>query len=285
MQIGFMCPHPMYLPHARLLIHTIHENGGFLSDSDIRVMVPEIYYDEVKKGLSVTCDHFRLPEWAKGIPFFDKIYAASLWEESLQGAGLWMDVDSMVIREPKSLQLVEKGRIGVMAVDGKNIGQPYGTPISGIWKDLMAYTQIEQSHEYVLTRSRKEKLFPYYNAGMIYMTRQEEIFRRTWRLIQETVTGEAWSGLYMKEPLTRIFYHQAALSIILMRDYPKQLDHLALTMNYPIHMEHEMIEKSEMSCIETIRYDTYFSKNHDDIQWASYLLEPQESYQLPWIYE
>lgn len=238
------------------------------------------YMDE-----SVSIHQYDVNQDFYSFPFYDKIQAGAICEQSHAQPFLWVDVDSVFFHiSPKDFQLP----ICINPVDKKNIGIKADDPISDFWtyilKDI-GLSKNDYKRTKVTTTISKEFIYPYYNIGMVYLDPSLLIFSNTLKVMKKLLNTPEFQTMLMDNPLNQIFLHQAVFSALVIKFLPsKKISYLKEGYNMPMHLLDEEINTLKERKFFSIRYDTYF---HDH-KWPDTLDKPckidEQSLQMKWIY-
>lgn len=261
--IGFMLNQPHFIPHAQTLIHSIRINGGFLSAAPIFVLHPPTLTPPNLSDTNTTFLSFQTPQNLQSIPFADKISAAQTFEQHLNQIPevtefLWVDIDSLILQPPIALKkLSSKINIAYRTVDKRNIGIPSTQKLDSFWQSILSHFDYHPPVLLHYTTVSHEKIHPYINAGFIYARNSNNVFAKTLEAMQILIEDPQIQSQLNASPLHSIFFHQAILTIAILKNFPtQQRAHLADTLNYPLHFHHQLHQ--DLTQIQTLRYDTYF---------------------------
>jgi hypothetical protein len=261
---------------AIVLAESIRSFAGRFADSLIYAMLPTGLGDlahetQVRLAQSeVTLLPFNLAAETQGFPFAAKVQAAAKAEKQAQRQTnnlVWMDVDSIVIRQPDAFVLENGQVVGYRPVDHKLIGSSNNEPIDEFWKLIYERCQVPSEHAFRMMTSVDEQLIrPYFNAGML-------VVRPSFGLLQAWETDflnlfleACFQPFYEQQRLYRIFMHQAVLTGTILRAFKKlSLQLLPWQVNYPLHMHSSYPVDRRPSVINELvscRYDTFFQNEN-----------------------
>jgi len=232
---------------ALTLADSIRTFGGEYSDSPIWVLVPSARQqlsDTAKhkfRALEVELVPFEIESQAAGFPFAGKVIASAAAESRAQeqsSALVWMDEGSLVINEPKALQLETGKKLGCRPVDHLLIGPQYDKPLDPFWKSVFDDCGVHREVLFPMWTSTEQiKMFPYINAGML-VVRPEMGTLRLWKKTFHGMYLEPRNlDFYQSNHLYKIFIHQAVLAGCVLSTL-KQMDivELPYLVNYPLHI-------------------------------------------------
>lgn len=260
-KIGFFIGHENYIPHSRFLRDSIIRNAR--GEFEIYGIVAE--HRKINLGISEMHQiKVEIDEKYREIPFLDKMIAASEFEKICDEAYVWLDVESCFL---KPLIVPFQREIYINPVDKRNIGDLYGEERSKIWRIVRRYFGMEDEQDPVFTTISKERIFPYYNVGMVIVNNNKNLFctvRKAFDdLLEYPEIIKAMKELY----IYKIFFHHIVFSCAAIKLYGKEIGDLPLGFNYPLHLHSE--NKSDVNLKEmlTIRYDDYFDRNNVPEIW------------------
>jgi len=283
--IGMMIGHSSYVPHAELLIKSIRKNGGIYRECPIFVMTPKhakvAWYFEEASQLE-----YVVPEELRKLPFADKMLAAADFEKNIDASYIWMDVDSIVLHEPKEWALYNKGEIGVKAVDQRNIGCSFEEIITPFWKEIYEYFGVSTDVFPLFSTVGQEKIKPYFNAGMIVIKEHKNLFTCVSNGLKDLLKNPIILEKLQTDFSHRIFFHQAVLSIAILAKYSeKDIYIMNDWVNYPLHFRSQYPRCIDFEELETIRYDTYFENHEAPIELTSLIEHNESLLKIRWYYE
>ncbi len=178
MNIGFFVGHEKLLWQAKALVESITRLDCF-TDSEIilvtRKKLANSFNDFNVKIMYIDNDYSRLP-------FCDKVYAASCFEQKITGQYLWLDVDSYFI---KSVEFKNDNHIMLNSVDMRNIGNLYSEDLDEFWSILYQYFKLDNKQNKEITAITKEEIYPYFNIGMVLVNQNRSVFKQTYKALNE----------------------------------------------------------------------------------------------------
>lgn len=278
MNIGFFAGHSHYIPHARLLIDSLHRT---FKSAKIGLVVPENSFKAFEHALSHTGVSIIICPQVESIPFHDKLIAASIYEKTLTGAFLWVDIDSYFINP---FEGNDTYAIQVNPVDMKNIGITYGEAFSEVWLALFEtfHTKFPEKWRSVTTSISKEVIYPYYNMGCVHIKDNRGVFTKARRALEDVLSS---TPSFLQVPLNQIFIHQAAFTCALLETYEAyEIGHLPLGMNLPLHLRHHAEDFPSPTEWLSIRYDTAFSTQESIEDLPEALKNNRDHLSMLWYY-
>ncbi len=167
-----------------------------------------------------------------------KVYAAARAEQDAGSSGIlvWMDPDTVILKEPSAFELPDTASLGYRPVMHRNIGSPCSESPDAFWKTIYELLSIPDDRLFSMTTvADSEMIRPYINAGLC-VVRPERGLLRHWRDAFRTLAGNPFlRETSAHEPLRRIFLHQAGLAGAAMLALPRsEWLELPPTYNYPI---------------------------------------------------
>ncbi|MBM3120633.1 MAG: hypothetical protein FJZ97_00425, partial [Chloroflexi bacterium] len=119
--------------HARLLAQSLRVFGGSLADSPMMALIPmgvvltPALEAEMLAG-QVSAVPFALPAPLSSVPLAQRAAGAALAEDEVYAKAellVWLDSDTLILREPLGLRIAPEARIGCRPVDLRLIGSPW----------------------------------------------------------------------------------------------------------------------------------------------------------------
>lgn len=255
--VGFFIGHESYSDQAQLLVSTFTTHHKAKIDFQLHAMVPSHirFACRIEK---VLVHRFDVPQAYRSIPFVDKMLGAAAFESICDFRYLWLDVDSCFF---SAIPDITYHHIMANPVDKRNIGILVNTPKSRLWELLDTYFSCNSTdYPPVTTLISKERILPYWNAGMVLAHVNTGIFSLTARALQNLLAMAKVRSLFFDDKLTELFFHQAVYSFALIRSCPDGVAPLPYGMNYPLHLLHEDTSPPPLADVISIRYDNYFTQ-------------------------
>jgi hypothetical protein len=281
------------LNNTHVLVESIRSFGGRFADAPVWIYAPSDVLKTQEKlvkslvSLGAVVNPSGAPREAREIPYAGKVFAAARAETAARGVAsilVWMDEDTVVLREPLALALVQGKSLGYRPVMHQNIGSLYSEKPDAFWRRVYETLSIPESAVFPMkTVADGKTLRPYFNAGLLAV-RSERGILNAW--------AEAFSDLYRdpvlveickKDERVRTFLHQAALSGAIMKQLGKsEMTLLPDSYNYPILFEEMYGANKAFDTIDgvvTLRYDAYFRNPAPG--WSAKLKGPAET--VSWL--
>ncbi|PKN97913.1 MAG: hypothetical protein CVU42_14310 [Chloroflexi bacterium HGW-Chloroflexi-4] len=225
-----------------------------------------------------------LPEEAAAFPFANKVFIAAeaelLADEALAPQLVWMDTDTLVMKEPQALILKKGVKIAIPPVHIQNISSRMDQAADGYWQLIYSHCRVSKSHVFQMsTLVDKVQIRPHFNAGLIAVNPQAGILRK-WR--------DNFAGLYQDARMTeffeqdkryKLYLHQAVLAATIINLCKKgEIKLLPNEYNFPLHLINRMDEQYKPAWLNelvTARYDDF-----DGPDWRTALpaKEPYKSW-------
>lgn len=216
-----------------------------------------------------------IPAEAADFPYANKVFIAAeaelLADEALAPQLVWMDTDTLVIKEPQALILNEGVKIAIPPVHVQNISSRMDQAADGYWQLIYSHCHVSKSHVFQMTTVvDKVQIRPHFNAGLISVNPQAGILRR-WRdnfaaLYQDPRMQE----FYQQDKRYKVYLPQAVLAATVLNLCKRnEIKLLPNEYNFPLHLISRMDEKDKPAALNdlvTIRYDDL-----DDASWHSAL--------------
>jgi hypothetical protein len=225
-----------------------------------------------------------LPAEAAEFPFANKVFIAAeaelLADEALAPQLVWMDTNTLVIKEPQALILKEGVKIAIPPVHIQNISSRMDQAADGFWQLIFSHCHVSKSHVFQMsTVVDKIQIRPHFNAGLISVNPQAGILRK-WR--------DNYAGLYQNSRMQeffeqdnryKVFLHQAVLAATVLNLCKRnEISLLPNAYNFPLHLISRMDEPNKPAYLNelvTARYDDF---NDSDWRTALPAKEPFKSW-------
>jgi len=278
--IGFYIGHENSVPKANLLYRSLCENTAFADKCRIVAMVPDGL--RAQSVFEMPTVRFKVPESCRRIPFADKMLAAAEFENRSPGEYLWLDADSFFFRD---VRFPQKAKICVNPVDMRNIGVRYSDKLGPLWELLFGYYGLEPACAgSVTTGITRERIYPYYNVGMVRIKESKGVFSETGEVLRRLLALEDIKRLLDSSPLIRIFLHQAVFSCAVLKMYGDGIRALPYGTNYPLHLHDKDPSPIPFEDVVSIRYDDYFDRHRAPAIWDSIFNGMENELKSCWYY-
>lgn len=279
--IGFFIGHKNYIPHAKLLCDSLYKNFAINNGFEIFAMVPD-YLNLNLDELNVKQVLFTVPADYLHIPFIDKIFAAAAFEDCCSDKYMWLDVDSYFF---KSTDFPAIPDLLINPVDKKNIGDNFNDDQSAFWRIIYDYFDMELDLHSVTTTVTKEKIYPYYNVGMVFVNRKKNLFNITKKAIIELLIQENVKYFLISSSKYSIFFHQAVFSCAIIKLYThNKICKLPVGLNYPMHLHYDELSPLSLDHLISIRYDMFFEYNQIPSRWEHIFSDLKSQLVNTWYY-
>jgi len=258
--------------HAGILAESLRAFAGKLRNAPIWIYMPEGLlkadngFIEKMASLNVEIKSSQAPKDSLRFYFARKVFAAAKAESEASETAeivVWMDEDTIVLRQPEEFSLSKEVSFGYRPVMHNIIGSPLPEPPSEFWRLVYEKLNVSESSIFqMVTPADNAAIRPYFNAGLLVVRPERKIFRK-WAesfkvLYQDPVIVEMCN----KDIKKRIFLHQIALvgaALNLLK--PDDMQELSSIYNYPLFFHLNFKSDKKFDSIEeivSIRYDTYF---------------------------
>lgn len=258
---------------ALLLARSIRQFGGKYAASPIALFSPDNDASLSRSAqsafnkLGVAVHQFRVPAAALGFPFADKVIASSVAERNaLDSASIlvWMDTDSLVLKEPFLLDLAPDKALGYRPVDHTLIGSRYNEAIDPFWQQIYLQCSVPTQQIFPMSTSVDQvTIRPYINAGMLVVRPERGLLAKWSDTFSRLFKLPTFTVFYEESHLYKIFIHQAILAGTILASLQQQeLLELHHFINYPLHMHADYpkdLRPASLNEITSCRYDPGFS--------------------------
>jgi len=284
------------LQHVYYLAESIRKFGGATKDAPIMVLVPDFIdipvemIESMFAGLDVEVKVSHTPKEASWFYFAPKVFASGVAEKVAEERKIkvlvWMDEDTIILREPSAFRLAPDIVLGYRPVMHNRSGSLYEETPGAFWQRVYYKLQLKEEQLFpMITPADKERIRAYFNAGLVVVRPERGVLRK-W--------GDDFVTLYQDSILTqkcreevkwRIFIHQAGLVGAVLNSLKReQMTELPPEYNYPLFFDQMYGAKGKFESIDnvvTLRYDVYFRDPAPD--WSDKLTgEPEK---IKWLKE
>jgi hypothetical protein len=274
------------LYHTLILAESIRTFAGKYAGDPIWIYLPESLLDmgegvlEKLSSLDVEIKRSHTPPEALAFYYAAKVFAAAKAEAAAEGKAeflVWMDEDTIVLREPADFNLERGMTFGYRPVMHRLIGSLYSEPPDDFWSSLYDKLSVPESSIFpMVTPADQKTIRPYFNAGLLVVQPEREILRRWSQGFQKLYQDPNIVKLCQGDRYRKIFLHQAALAaVVLSLLKPEEMIELSAGVNYPLFFKEMFGAQKEFDTITdvlTFRYDVYFRNPAPD--WSQKLKGP-----------
>ena len=282
------------LKHIEYLADSLRTFGGRFSQAPVWAYLAESLAASLGSDLSARLKALGVDLKTSGIPgdanwfyYAGKTFAAGDAETEAEGQAeilVWMDEDTIVLKEPSELALNDQVDFAYRPVMHNRSGSLASEPPSPFWSRVYELLNLDPDQLFsMVTPADRQTIRAYFNAGLLAV-RPERGILRGW--------GDAFKKLYRDPTLAsmcgedvtwRIFLHQAALvGPVINRLDRSALHELPDSYNYPIFFKKTYgadEEFDDLTEVVTLRYDIYFKEPAPN--WYICLKGPAES--IAWL--
>lgn len=261
---------------ALLWARSIRAFAGRYADAPIWLMVPE-HVERLPASLRVELNknNVRLLAFDKGgvdddFPFAGKTIAAGAAEALAEDHSpflVWMDRDSLLIREPIPLLMADNKAFGYRPVDHTLIGSRTSEAPGPFWSRIYSFCGVDEGKlRPMVTSVDEQAIRPYFNAGLLVVRPGRELLRTWSETFMRLHQLPAFTVFYDQDFLYRLFLHQAILSgVILAGTVYEERHELTHLVNYPLHMHATYPaarRAARLNDVYSCRYDTLADDPH-----------------------
>ncbi|GAB6106565.1 hypothetical protein [Fusibacter bizertensis] len=289
--IGFYVGHVNYFAHAKALIYSISQNTNLLEKYEIfmavgnHVSTDSVQFNEAFDPKMTHLVSVEIPVKLRHIPYLDKLIAAQSIESRCDEGLIWLDVESYFCNFKRLLPNEMTGEIYVNPVDKKNIGIAYGASLPFIWQEITSKLGVDLTDfDGVYTGISNEKIYPYFNIGMVWIEVSRGVFSLTVDTLFQMLEMDSVIDDIEKNPLSMIFIHQAVFTVAMLKLYGDLILPLPQKMNYPLHLFEEDANPPDLRQIQSIRYDDFFDKHPLPADLASWFNGQEKNVKSIWYY-
>jgi len=261
---------------ALALASSLRTFGGALRDSRILAMVAgsadRLPADSraALEALGVELAPYELPPALDSFPLADKVPAAAAAEARLAAepassrpdALVWMDSDTLVVREPSEVLLPAGARLGYRPVHHTVIGSPADSVPDAFWTAVYAACGTDPAAAFPVTAMIDRRRIRFYpNAGFLVVRPSDGLLGAWYADFAKGYELPALAALYDSDQRRQLFAHQAFLAATLLaRLPPSAMRELSFAYNYPLHLHGNCpaeLKPSRLEDLATMRYDRW----------------------------
>lgn len=271
---AFMAAGDFLDTEAIALVHSLRDFGGGLAKNPVWILVPESgkpfsrdHQDRLIRA-GVKLISFPMDETLASFPFGGKVLAAAEAEAQARREArllVWLDPDTIVVKEPGDFLLPSDKVAGYRPVHHKLIGSLFDAPPDVFWELNYRFCGVPEERIFpMVTVADQKKIRPCFNAGCL-VVRPEKGLLQAWREnFSRFYRHPDFEACYVRDRLYRIFIHQTLLAATLLHQCEtEELTELSWRINYPLHLHHEHLPKNRPNTLNeliTFRYEGSFRK-------------------------
>jgi hypothetical protein len=271
------------LQHTIYMTESIRQFTGQYTDAITWIYISEEYTNpdtlllNKLQSFGVEIKTSAIPKESSWLYYAGKVFAAGLAETEADGECdilVWMDEDTIILREPVEFMLPESIDFAYRPVMHNRSGSLYSEPPDKFWGRIYDLLNIKNESLFsMVTPGDQQTIRVYFNAGLLVLRPEKGILRK-WADDFKVLYSDSVLTEMCKEDITkRIFLHQTPLVGLLNTVSKDQMIELPDTYNYPIffHQQYETIDEfCSIEDVITLRYDVYF--RDPDPEWSKKLI-------------
>jgi hypothetical protein len=233
--------------NAVLLAESLRAFAGKFSGSDIWVFMPD--YGEQPSEQAVDRLHrlgvkivpFEIDRADLKLFFMSEINAVAIAESMAVDKHqivVWMDSNTVVLREPAELELPGKFQLGYRPVHHLLVGSRFDQPLDPFWSLVYQICNVPKQRVFPMKPVVEDlQMRPYFNAGILVSRPQNGLFGKWKDTFVRNYRNVEFQPFYEKDRRYSIFLHQAILSAVILSIFDRdELLELPWTYNYPLHL-------------------------------------------------
>ncbi len=257
-----ICTEPGVLEkRSMLLVNSLRQCGGMYKDIPIYSFSPRnhqlskttlSFFEKHKvhhKTLSLNQNY---PEYALA----NKIYTCAYFEANSKfDAIVFLDSDQVFFQEPKAFELLENEHLKLSYVAMKGIGSNGNDKNSGYWKKLYQILEVEFPSTIKVC---DEKIFPYYNSGIIISRRSNGLFSKwktNFEVLKSAGISPASDPFFLEQSCFSATVSQMKLNVTLL---PRSYNYHLLE-----HPDYQNSNKENFDSLTSIHYHNSFNSLED----------------------
>lgn len=281
------------LSHVLILAESIRAFAGKYQDAPIHLYLPNERLETADRRtlsrlaeLKVAIGHSSAPREALEYYFARKVFAAAEAESALGAKSeilVWLDEDTIVLREPSALLLDSKVAFGYRPVMHNRSGSLYDQPPGQFWGRIYKMLDIDDAALFPMTTpADHQKIRPYFNAGLLAVRPERRLLAQWAGSFRTLYQDPALQEMCRDDVTRRLFLHQTALVSVLTLLNREEMIEFPVQYNYPMLFRLMYGGLEDFDSIEdvvTLRYDIYFRDPAPD--WADKLSGPADK--IEWL--
>jgi hypothetical protein len=283
------------LRHAFYLVESIRAFAGVYRDAPVWIYLPgrliqadtsaRERFAELKAEIRIS----ETPDDARAYYFAGKVFAAAAAEAAAAGLArllVWMDEDTIVLREPSDFDLPDSVSFAYRPVMHNRSGSLYDRPPNRYWSRIYEMLAVADTDLFpVVTPADRQTIRAYFNAGLLVVRPERGILRKWPEDFEILYTDPELIRMCDEDITNKIFLHQTALVGAAVNTVSQgEMLELPDRYNYPIFFHQQWDAAKEFGSIEdvvTLRYDVYF--RDPDPEWRQKLKGP--AHLVAWLAE
>jgi putative intracellular protease/amidase len=255
-----------------LLVESLRIFGGKLAESTFLVMMPDrapeisAVSKAALEGLGAEVRAFSLDPGFEALPFADKVLAAAAAEVLALERGranealVWMDADTMIVREPSELLLPAGAALAFRPVHHRLIGSLAGGVLEPFWERVFSFCGTDPAAAFPITSTiDRQRIRAYFNAGLLAARPGAGLFAGWAAVLRRALGSPGLKTLIDGDGRTRVFLHQALLAAVAPRLLPRSaMRELSFAYNYPLHLHARCpseLKPGKLEDLVTMRYE------------------------------
>ena len=264
--------------NAVLLVESLRAFAGKFSESDIWVFMPD-YGEQLSEQaverlnrLGVKIFPFVVDRADLKFFFMGEILAVALAEAMAADQHqivVWMDSNTVVLREPAELELQGSFQLGYRPVHHLLLGSRYDQPLDPFWSLVYQTCNVPQQRVFPMKPVVEDlRMRPYFNAGILASRPQNGLFGEWKDTFVRNYRSEEFQPFYENDRRYIIFLHQAILSAVILCKFDRdELLELPWTYNYPLHLfdqDQTAMRPDRLEELVTFRHEGF----HQQAAWG-----------------
>lgn len=285
---------PDELSHVALMAESLRTFGGRYAQAPVWVFLPKQIDPPVEADLSRRLVELRVelrsgavPEDAAWFYYAGKTFAAGQAEAEADGKAevlVWLDEDTIFLREPRELELEKPILLGYRPVMHNRSGSLASGPPGEFWSRVYELLELDPDSLFTMvTPADRKTIRAYFNAGLVAVRPERGVLRGWGEAFKKLYRDPKLAAMCRDEVTWRIFLHQVALVGPAIKQVDTQsMRRLPDSYNYPIFfkkMYGAEEEFDDLTDVVTLRYDIYF--RDPEPGWYEQLKAPAET--LNWL--
>jgi len=290
-ELIFACPTNGSEPEIPILVASIRKFAGKYSTNPIWILIPNSI-DKLSEKLKTQLEAMEveiIPFEANPkdlqFPFVMDALAAAKAERLAQEKGkilAWLDINTLIIKEPKHFLLEDEINLGYRPVHHTLIGSVYDEEVDSFWELIYEKCNVAKEKIFPMKTHVDGKILrPYVNSGFLIVRPERGLLQKWANCYLELYKDPEFDQFFTKDNLYTIFIHQAVLSAVIMSYLEKEeMKELPFSYNYPIHLYPESESEYQPENISDLRTARYYLDKLQRPNWRKQIpiREPLKSW-------
>jgi len=254
---------------AAFLAASVRAFAGTLRSASLWVLRPsdgekiEPAIEEDLRSIGAQIVPFEIDARLAEMPAAARVAAAAAAEARAaadHGLLIWMDPDSLVLREPDVLLLPEGCTLGWCPAHLQEIASTWDEAPDPFWVLLYERLAIDPGEVFpVVTAVDHARVCAYFSSGLVVVRPREGLLQRWCEVFTDLVDDAAVKAFFIDDRLNQTCFPQAAFAAAVLSSTPtKALVELPPLVDFPLHLMERVAQERRpwsLNDLVTCRYD------------------------------